>query len=194
MEWGFLHGDRSVDPTGQSCRWSIGHRLRQGEKLRRRWQTDPAFTASKTWTVRVSHDGVTRSEPSEQPLGYKLNQNLPNPFNPLTVIEFEIPHSAEVRLDVLDALGRRVAELANGQYDTENTKPYGTRGNSQAAYTTQAQSRRLRQDHQNVAGQVGEFSLPAFPPYASTLSPLTKRDRRVGLCVAIATRGSFRPN
>ena len=38
----------------------------------------------------------------------------PNPFNPQTVIRFELPHSGPVRLDVFDVSGRRVARLVDG--------------------------------------------------------------------------------
>jgi hypothetical protein len=88
----------------------------KGKNSANRWQTEPDFTASKTWTVRVSPSGFPRSESSDRPGNFKLCQNTPNPFNPLTVIEFELPQSADVRLEVLDVLGRRVADLASGQY------------------------------------------------------------------------------
>ena len=41
-------------------------------------------------------------------------KNYPNPFNPSTVISFELPHSKHVTLSVYDLQGRRVRELANG--------------------------------------------------------------------------------
>lgn len=47
----------------------------------------------------------------EAPSGFRLYQNFPNPFNPSTVISFEVPELTHVRLDVFDAAGRHVAKL-----------------------------------------------------------------------------------
>ena len=46
---------------------------------------------------------------------FVLYQNYPNPFNPSTKIIFSIPYKTKVRIDVYDTLGRKVAELINGE-------------------------------------------------------------------------------
>ncbi len=53
---------------------------------------------------------------SEAPGEFQLEQNYPNPFNPKTVISGQWTGNSEVRLDVFDILGRKVATLANGRY------------------------------------------------------------------------------
>lgn len=45
----------------------------------------------------------------------KLRQNVPNPFNPSTRIEFSLAAASDVRLDVYDASGRRVRTLVHGR-------------------------------------------------------------------------------
>ncbi len=45
------------------------------------------------------------------PESFRVHQNSPNPFNPVTTVVYELPHSAVVTVEVFDALGRRVARL-----------------------------------------------------------------------------------
>jgi len=45
--------------------------------------------------------------------GYSLGQNYPNPFNPVTTITFTVPMPGNVKIEVFDVLGRRVAGLVN---------------------------------------------------------------------------------
>lgn len=50
---------------------------------------------------------------TEVPASYSLEQNFPNPFNPVTNIRFELPAKSFVKLTVLNSLGQEVAELVN---------------------------------------------------------------------------------
>lgn len=45
------------------------------------------------------------------PEDFRLGQNFPNPFNPVTTIEYQIPHSCRTKIVVYNALGQEVANL-----------------------------------------------------------------------------------
>lgn len=46
---------------------------------------------------------------------YALDQNFPNPFNPTTIIKYQIPNAGNVLLKVYDILGSELATLVDEQ-------------------------------------------------------------------------------
>ncbi len=44
---------------------------------------------------------------------FKLNQNYPNPFNPITSISYSIPKISNVKIIIVDVLGREIHTLVN---------------------------------------------------------------------------------
>ena len=51
------------------------------------------------------------------PKEFKLEQNFPNPFNPTTKIQYQLPFNSKVTLKVYDILGAEVATLLNEVQD-----------------------------------------------------------------------------
>lgn len=50
---------------------------------------------------------------AEVPASYKIYQNFPNPFNPVTNIKFDIPKSSNTKVIIYDVLGKEAAVLVN---------------------------------------------------------------------------------
>ena len=64
-----------------------------------------------TTGARVEAQVVTASEAeADVPETFALRGNYPNPFNPVTTIAFDLPVASDVRVEVIDLLGRRVLE------------------------------------------------------------------------------------
>lgn len=59
-----------------------------------------------------SHSTVD-GNPSVMPLKYSLSNNYPNPFNTTTKIEYTIPVSNQVNIDVFNSMGQKVKTLVN---------------------------------------------------------------------------------
>jgi len=73
------------------------------------WQTTGVW--SQTWMT--GGPPVLSADDMETPASYSLSSNYPNPFNPSTIISYEIGQSELVRLSVYNVLGQEVMILVN---------------------------------------------------------------------------------
>ncbi len=69
---------------------------------------------STRWNFTVNPTGVNQYS-TEIPDEFKLYNNFPNPFNPSTIIRFDIPQNANVKISVYDVSGRVINQLINSQ-------------------------------------------------------------------------------
>ncbi|TSA19502.1 T9SS C-terminal target domain-containing protein, partial [bacterium] len=60
--------------------------------------------------------GPISVETVEIPTAFRLHDNDPTPFNPLTKIEYDVPLRSRVRLAVYDILGQLVRTLVNSDH------------------------------------------------------------------------------
>jgi immune inhibitor A len=61
----------------------------------------------------VSPAGVEDESAENTPSDYTLGQNHPNPFNPLTRIEYSVYREAHVKLEIFNLLGRKLRTLVD---------------------------------------------------------------------------------
>jgi hypothetical protein len=59
---------------------------------------------------------ATENSDSDVPVTYSLEANHPNPFNPETTIEFQLPEATQVTLKIYNAIGQEVRTLVNSVY------------------------------------------------------------------------------
>jgi hypothetical protein len=70
-------------------------------------------TSFKDVSLPYTSTSVSQHE-NQLPNQFELSNNYPNPFNPTTVMNYELPVRSRVSLKVYDILGREISELADG--------------------------------------------------------------------------------
>ncbi|MDG5767251.1 T9SS type A sorting domain-containing protein [Balneolales bacterium ANBcel1] len=98
------------------------------------WDGDPNREINATEDMEVNDVWAvvpTSSEPvAEAPRHIELQQNYPNPFNPTTQIRYNLDQSAQVTLEVYNALGQRVATLVNQEHQAAGQHTYSFDGSN----------------------------------------------------------------
>lgn len=79
---------------------------------------------NSVWKYNGTMDNPLIVKPNINNYKFDLKQNFPNPFNPITLISYEIPMTEFISLKIYDFLGREITTLVNeiktaGSYNIE---------------------------------------------------------------------------
>ncbi|HSD64160.1 MAG TPA: M14 family zinc carboxypeptidase [Ignavibacteriaceae bacterium] len=112
MDWikiGYVEGNGT---TAESHFYSlIDNSINKGIYLYRLKQID--------FNGTFNYSGIVQAE-IVSPSVFALEQNFPNPFNPSTLIQYQIPDKEFVRLSIYDILGNEIATLINEEKNAGN--------------------------------------------------------------------------
>ncbi|MGD9489570.1 MAG: Ig-like domain-containing protein, partial [Calditrichaceae bacterium] len=76
---------------------------------------DSSASVSDSLVVKLNADPTGIEDfISDLPTKFVIEQNYPNPFNPNTHIRFGLPNAGEVRIEVYNILGQKVATVLDG--------------------------------------------------------------------------------
>jgi hypothetical protein len=84
------------------------------EKVRDANNTELGYTTSTGDSLTVTEDLTPVAETTVAPATLRLLGNRPNPFNPSTLIAYELPAAGRWQVTLYDAQGRRLRTLADG--------------------------------------------------------------------------------
>ncbi|MCR9131760.1 MAG: T9SS type A sorting domain-containing protein [bacterium] len=117
--------------------WNLGHSYPVGTEINVLFY-DELLVGTGIGLFSHFNSGTTVSNEESAnsfPNRIELNQNYPNPFNPSTNIQFSIPHSGLVKLEVFNVLGQKVASLIDQPMSAgSHTINFNARGLSSGIY------------------------------------------------------------
>lgn len=97
-----------LDPFQGPGNWREGDRVQLGGQVTLH-EGDLVMT-----DVSLSPAGRDADRPPPEEIGFELDQNGPNPFNPVTTIRFSLRRETSVKLEIFAVTGRRVKTLVDG--------------------------------------------------------------------------------
>jgi len=65
------------------------------------------------WLASGGPVGIQTEDPIALPTEFKLHQNFPNPFNPETTIEYDLPNACLVTVEIFNTVGQRISVISS---------------------------------------------------------------------------------
>ena len=119
----FSVGGVHVNPDSAFILYSLSLTIVQAEGLEVTWDeaNTGIFDSRDRYVLETlsNYDSllttsVAHNDDIAIPGHYQLYQNFPNPFNPSTTFEYQMPAAGPVELNIYNLLGRRISTLVDG--------------------------------------------------------------------------------
>lgn len=102
-EIAFVEGKGTTNENQSYSFFDLSKKINSNQKvIYRMFQVD--------FDGKITFAGMTETENSEQE-SFIFSPNYPNPFNPVTTIDFSIPKSGNVNIKIYDIMGREVQSI-----------------------------------------------------------------------------------
>jgi hypothetical protein len=114
--WGDYTGidmDETASNSTQSVAWYSGQ-WTKGSNIFGTWVSQLTFTSPVAAAFQKNENGTSQQL---KPETFEVKQNYPNPSNPSSVIEYQLPVQSKVLIKVYDMLGNEIATLVNNEQD-----------------------------------------------------------------------------
>ena len=143
----------------------------EGETIQIRFRfASDGYVSEEGWyvdDVQITSTGPeTGVDEPVVPMLFALKQNAPNPFNPTTVIHYQLPQAADVKVEIFNVAGRLVRTLVDDAQDAgfrsvvwDGTSDDG-RGRCQRCLHVPSPGRRRDRPAENGASEGKRLNLP----------------------------------
>ena len=82
--------------------------------------TDSTVADNASFSLTIKENVLVVDARYAIPDEYALHPNYPNPFNPTTIISYDLPKRSQVTLGIYDLLGKKIKTLVNQSQDAGN--------------------------------------------------------------------------